>query len=92
MKQHVCAIILDYFGADKTKQSVLSLVGQDLKTPGLTAHRQIYGAHSPTSPKQLLDSKSNFLPPVRISDSAEVLTSFSLTTGALNRHTITICC
>jgi GT2 family glycosyltransferase len=32
MKQHVCAIILDYFGADKTKQSVLSLVGQDLRT------------------------------------------------------------
>jgi len=32
MKQHVCAITLDYFGADKTKQSVLSLVGQDLKT------------------------------------------------------------
>jgi N-acetylglucosaminyl-diphospho-decaprenol L-rhamnosyltransferase len=32
MNQHVCAIILDYFGADKTKQSVLSLVGQDLET------------------------------------------------------------
>ena len=32
MNQHVCAIILDYFGADKTKQSVLSLVGQGLET------------------------------------------------------------
>jgi N-acetylglucosaminyl-diphospho-decaprenol L-rhamnosyltransferase len=32
MNQRVCAIVLDYFGADKTKQSVLSLVGQDLET------------------------------------------------------------
>jgi N-acetylglucosaminyl-diphospho-decaprenol L-rhamnosyltransferase len=32
MNQRVCAIVLDYFGAEKTKQSVLSLVGQDLET------------------------------------------------------------
>jgi N-acetylglucosaminyl-diphospho-decaprenol L-rhamnosyltransferase len=32
MKPRVCAVILDYFGADKTKQSVLSLVGQGLET------------------------------------------------------------
>src|SRR4030095_12081153 len=32
MNERVCAIILDYFGADITKQSLLSLVGQGLKT------------------------------------------------------------
>ena len=32
MNQRVCAIVLDYFGAEKTKQSVLSLVGQALET------------------------------------------------------------
>lgn len=32
MNPRVCAIVLDYFGAEKTKQSVLSLVGQDLGT------------------------------------------------------------
>jgi N-acetylglucosaminyl-diphospho-decaprenol L-rhamnosyltransferase len=32
MNQRVCAIVLDYFGAEKTKQSVLSLVGQNLAT------------------------------------------------------------
>lgn len=32
MKPRVCAVILDYFGAEKTKQSTLSLLGQDLET------------------------------------------------------------
>ena len=32
MKPRVCAVILDYFGAEKTKQSALSLLGQDLET------------------------------------------------------------
>jgi N-acetylglucosaminyl-diphospho-decaprenol L-rhamnosyltransferase len=32
MNQRVCAIVLDYFGAEKTKQSLLSLVGQNLET------------------------------------------------------------
>ena len=32
MKSRICAIILDYFGADKTKESILSLVGQGLST------------------------------------------------------------
>ena len=32
VEEHVCAIILDYFGADKTKQSLLSLKGQGLRT------------------------------------------------------------
>jgi N-acetylglucosaminyl-diphospho-decaprenol L-rhamnosyltransferase len=32
MNERVCAIILDYFGADITKQSLFSLVGQGLKT------------------------------------------------------------
>jgi GT2 family glycosyltransferase len=32
VEEHVCAIILDYFGADKTKQSLLSLTGQGLRT------------------------------------------------------------
>src|SRR6266850_5522883 len=32
VEERVCAIILDYFGADKTKQSLLSLAGQGLRT------------------------------------------------------------
>ena len=32
MKPRVCAVILDYFGAEKTKQSSLSLRGQDIET------------------------------------------------------------
>jgi N-acetylglucosaminyl-diphospho-decaprenol L-rhamnosyltransferase len=32
MIENVCAIILDYFGAEKTKQCVLSLAGQGLRT------------------------------------------------------------
>jgi len=32
MKPRVCAVILDYFGAEKTKQSTSSLLGQDLET------------------------------------------------------------
>jgi hypothetical protein len=32
MKLRVCAVILDYFGAEKTKHSTLSLLGQDLET------------------------------------------------------------
>jgi len=32
MKPRVCAVILDYFGAGKTRQSTLSLLGQGLET------------------------------------------------------------
>ena len=32
VEERVCAIILDYFGADKTEQSLLSLAGQGLRT------------------------------------------------------------
>ena len=32
VEENVCAIILDYFGAEKTKQCVLSLAGQGLRT------------------------------------------------------------
>ena len=32
MTERICAIILDYFGAEKTQQCVQSLVGQGLTT------------------------------------------------------------